>query len=190
MMVLNIFTNHSNRPSTSAVLTACGYELPTCIHVEALTFQFLKIQHRSGGDFVSPMALPIPVPYPMIPSGGVRLFARLVNQRWVFIRYSPDFSKFHCLLCHTTGHCSHWYDLSDGKCLPPVDLEQKKQKVAAEIQAHVDANGALRSTGVSQRTYAIYTQFQKFNLVDRQLFILNRVQHALGMHRMIIMVSL
>lgn len=165
--------NANNQPSTSQVLQACQYVLPSCLHIEAITIEYLTSKLESASDHLTPNLFnAITIQHRLVPA-DIRLVVRLVNHRFVFMRYSFDLSKFHCLNCKTTGHCRHWVNLRGAS---DVDQDsamslQKAIRVDQEILSVVDGTGNLYSQGKSQIKYPIYTTEQKRILASRQLWV-------------------
>jgi hypothetical protein len=175
-----------NNPSTSQLLQALGGATYSdssqlqCTHLTTLTVQFLRARHNSSVKMTPHLDVPIGIHYYILPP-TLRLFVHLVNHKWAFCRYSEDLSKFHCLSCRTSSHCRHWFDFEQSDLLEAAEINQLKfKKVQAEIAAHVDDMGALRSTGISKGKYALYTAEQKAILQDREGWLLLQLRQQIS----------
>lgn len=174
--IQNVLMNHCNNPSTRAVIDAIhsGHNPNGCIHLQALTVECLRKRHHQSAALPQQPTLPMPVLFQFLPH-TIRLFARLVDQRWVFLRYSTDYRKFFCLTCKLSSHCSHWYNFQyDGSEFPQASRSVEvpvQERVQQEILRNTNADGFLHSTGLSIIKYPIYSFRQKQILENRSAWL-------------------
>ncbi len=171
-----------NNPSTSELLRALGGALESdyCIHISALSLQFLRTRQNSCIIQMIPcLTEPIGIQFHFLPT-NLRLFAHMVNHKWAFCRYSQNMSKFHCLSCKSSTHCRHWFDFERSDHPVAAEINAiKHKKVQEEIAMHVDDVGALKSTGISRGKYAVYSDEQKAILQNREAWLKSQLQEQL-----------
>jgi hypothetical protein len=181
-VIQDVFMRPVNNPSTSELLHAMGGALESsyCIHITALSAQFLRTRHKSCTAQMTPcLTEPIGIQFHFLPA-NLRLFAHMVNHKWAFCRYSQNMSKFHCLSCRSSTHCRHWFDFERSDHPEAAEISAiKHQKVQEEIAMHVDDVGALKSTGISKGRYAIYTAETKAILQNREAWLVSQLREQL-----------